>query len=211
VVRLITAGTVLGIEGIETAAAAMRMFRIPCWAACTANQLTKFEPPKGIQRLVIYGDSDANGAGQRAAHSLAAKLAGNIKVEVAVPEACDTDWNDVFDERRQVMGGVVSRSTEIAIRYKRAKRPHEAVSIVALRLKELARLFRDRYGHELLDDDAGRDDTFIATNHLESGVDAEHRIRRWLSLWCGGRRRCQPDNRKPSPVTRRAKTRAPGK
>jgi putative DNA primase/helicase len=45
---------------------------------------------------MIFGDNDASGAGQRAAFALAARLAPRMRVEVRIPEAADTDWNDVL-------------------------------------------------------------------------------------------------------------------
>jgi hypothetical protein len=81
------------------------------------------------------------------------------------------------------MVAATSRHAEIAVRYKRGKRQQGAVVFTALRLKELGRLLHARYGPELPDDDAGRDDAFIVANHLAVGRDAEQRIRQWLSLW----------------------------
>jgi hypothetical protein len=40
------------------------------------------------------------------------------------------------------------------------------MQLVALRMHDLAKLFRSRYGIELPDDDAGRDDMDVALNHL---------------------------------------------
>jgi len=45
---------------------------------------------------VIFADNDANGAGQRAAYALAARLSGRFEVDVKIPEKPDTDWNDVL-------------------------------------------------------------------------------------------------------------------
>src|SRR5579864_4184849 len=71
-VRLAPAGPVLGVaEGIETALAAQLLFGFPVWACLSAGQLTTFEPTIGTQRLVVCGDNDADGTGQRAAYTLA--------------------------------------------------------------------------------------------------------------------------------------------
>jgi putative DNA primase/helicase len=89
----------LGIsEGIETSLAASRIFGIPVWSALDAGGLEKFAPPPGIKRLIIFGDNDENGVGQRAAYALAARLSGRIAVEVKIPDQSDTDWNDVLLE-----------------------------------------------------------------------------------------------------------------
>lgn len=56
--------------------------------------------------------------------------------------------------------------------------------IAALRLNDLNRLFRARYGVTLPNDDAGRDDMMIAVNHLTSLKHPLERIDLWLELWC---------------------------
>lgn len=94
-VRLAAHRGVIGIaEGIETAFAAMALFGVPCWAALNAGGLEKFQPPADVEHLMIYGDNDENQVGQRAAWALAARL--KIKVDVRIPDAVDTDWNDVL-------------------------------------------------------------------------------------------------------------------
>jgi putative DNA primase/helicase len=96
-VRLAMSGPVLGIaEGIETALAAMNMFSVPTWAALNAGGVERFEPPVETERLIIFGDNDQNGTGQRAAYALAARLSGRIQLEIKIPEKSDTDWNDVL-------------------------------------------------------------------------------------------------------------------
>lgn len=72
--------------------------------------------------------------------------------------------------------------TEIKQRYKRKKRRH--VSIAALRVRDLNRLFTARYGEVLPNDDAGRDDVSIMAHHLANvgAGDPVDRIRQWVSL-----------------------------
>jgi putative DNA primase/helicase len=100
-VRLAAPGAILGVaEGIETALAAAQLFRISVWAALSDFGVTYFEPPVGTERLIIFGDNDANGAGQKAAHRLASRLASCRQIEVRIPERIPekskTDWNDVL-------------------------------------------------------------------------------------------------------------------
>lgn len=98
-VKLAPPGPVLGVaEGIETALAAQLMFGVPVWACLSAGQLAKFEPPTGTQRLVICGDNDANGTGQRAAYALASRLVTRLAREVRIPDQVGTDWNDVLQQ-----------------------------------------------------------------------------------------------------------------
>jgi len=88
---------VLGVaEGVETALAAANIFGIATWAALNDGGVERFEPPAEVERLVIFADNDANGAGQRAAYALAARLSGRLEVDVKIPEKPDTDWNDVL-------------------------------------------------------------------------------------------------------------------
>jgi hypothetical protein len=80
------------------------------------------------------------------------------------------------------MRTAAARHAEIARRYD-TKGEREPVSIAALRIAELRRLFTARYGCALPDDDAGRDDALIMCHHLAKRPEAERRIASWLSLW----------------------------
>lgn len=58
------------------------------------------------------------------------------------------------------------------------------MQLIALRLHDLAILFRSRYGRgELPDDDSGRDDLRIAVNHLACLPRPQKAIAVWLELW----------------------------
>jgi putative DNA primase/helicase len=105
-VRLMRANEVLGIaEGIETALSAALLEGIPTWAALNDSQLAKFEPPPGVQRLVIYPDHDANNAGDRAAYKLIERLQGCMRLEVRPPPDSAKDWNDILLARNGRHGG----------------------------------------------------------------------------------------------------------
>jgi len=88
---------VLGIaEGIETACSATQLNGIATWAVISTSIMVGFEPPEGIRRIVIFGDNDANMAGQKAAYTLANKLfLAGFLVEVEIPPKVGDDWNDV--------------------------------------------------------------------------------------------------------------------
>lgn len=86
---------------------------------------------------------------------------------------------------------------EVARRYAWAARPSGAEQspvpgspahnrrLTLVRLRELERLFSARYGAELPDDDAGRDDFKIVAHHIvHLGPDAERHIIAWAALWC---------------------------
>jgi putative DNA primase/helicase len=96
-IRLAPSGPILGIaEGIETALAAMKLFSVPTWSVLSTHGIETFEPPVAVKHLIIFADHDVNGAGQRAAEALAARLAGKISTAVQIPQQPDTDWNDVL-------------------------------------------------------------------------------------------------------------------
>lgn len=73
---------------------------------------------------------------------------------------------------------------EIAARYDAKRRDRPPVSIAALRIAELRRLFTARYGRVLPDDDAGHDEALIMAHHIAKRP-GDHRklIAAWLSLW----------------------------
>lgn len=65
----------------------------------------------------------------------------------------------------------------------RSRKQRSPCQLASLRLNDLARLFRARYGVVLPDDDAGRDDIDIAASHLASLAHPKVRIEKWLDLW----------------------------
>lgn len=104
-VRLFPPGVVLGIaEGIETAFAAASLFGVPVWAALNSVMLAKWEPPAGVEEVVIFGDADKKFAGQAAAYALAKRLQPPLftgRVRVEIPETLGSDWCDVFNAGRR--------------------------------------------------------------------------------------------------------------
>lgn len=105
-VRLMPMGEdgMLGVaEGIETSFSAAQMFSLPVWATLNAMQMSKFVPPPGCKRLVIFADNDRSYTGQAAAYALAKNcvLKHGIEAVVEMPAKQGTDWNDVL-----ISGGV---------------------------------------------------------------------------------------------------------
>lgn len=100
-VRLAEHAERLGIaEGIETAISATVLFGIPCWAAINSTLLSSWIPPEGVTEVTIFGDNDANYAGQAAAYTLAHRIARTDRmVKVELPPSIGTDWNDVWSEQ----------------------------------------------------------------------------------------------------------------
>lgn len=99
-IRLHDPEEVLGVaEGIETAEAVFQATGTPTWATCAANRLEKFVVPAGVHEVQVWGDNDANGAGQGAARKLAHRLVEEgFRVKVLLPPEVDTDWLDVLNQ-----------------------------------------------------------------------------------------------------------------
>ncbi len=87
----------LGIaEGVETALAASVLTGVPVWAAISAGNVEAFAIPPEVRRLIVFGDFDETGVGQRVAKALVerAREAGIVAVS-ALPTDIGFDWNDV--------------------------------------------------------------------------------------------------------------------
>jgi putative DNA primase/helicase len=97
-------GGPLGIaEGIETALSASAHFDMPVWAALDAGNLSKWIPPEGCTEVAVFGDNDANYAGQRAAYTLGHRLATGkapLPVTIHIPPTTGEDWADVWARSR---------------------------------------------------------------------------------------------------------------
>jgi hypothetical protein len=68
-------------------------------------------------------------------------------------------------------------------RQKGKRRRRSPMQLVGLRLHDLAKIFRARYGDVLPNDDAGRDDLLVAVHHLASLAHPRGHITSWLNLW----------------------------
>ncbi|MDK9702490.1 MAG: toprim domain-containing protein [Sulfuritalea sp.] len=98
---------ILGIaEGLETALAATELDGIICWAAFSAGMLEAFEPPAGVEKVVIYADLDRSNRGYEAALKLIERLwdqgitAGIRMPSGEIPAGMKgVDWLDVLNEQ----------------------------------------------------------------------------------------------------------------
>lgn len=95
--ELVTLGLVIG-EGIETCLAArMAGFR-PCWALGSAGAISAFPALGGIETLTILGETDDNGANERATRDCARRwLEAGAEVTTITP-ACMGDIADIVRE-----------------------------------------------------------------------------------------------------------------
>lgn len=83
-----------------------------------------------------------------------------------------------------------SRHAEVARRYAwqamRRRRGGPPIKLITMiRLRELERLYRHRWGRYLPDDDAGRDDLILAAHHIaQLHGEVENHILGWIGVWC---------------------------
>jgi len=96
-------------EGIETAMGINQMLELPTWACTSARLLEEVEVPEDIFEIIIAGDLDRNGKGQKAAEQLAQRLhAEGKQVKVALPPGPlpeglkGLDWLDALNESLEV-------------------------------------------------------------------------------------------------------------
>ena len=90
---------VLGLaEGIETALASSRIFKVSVWSCVSSVLMETWEPPVGVTKVMIFGDNDQKFAGQAAAYALAKRLwtpkYNMQQVEVHIPQQQGEDWAD---------------------------------------------------------------------------------------------------------------------
>jgi hypothetical protein len=78
---------------------------------------------------------------------------------------------------------VAAAKREIARRYRQRKHGRTSPQLAALRLADLARLFRGRYGLTLPDSPNGRIGLEIALAHLAALSGARDRMREYVTLW----------------------------
>lgn len=97
-VRLKKGATCLGIaEGLETALAASLLFQVPVWPCLDTHGVETFDPPEGVEEVVIFADNDPNYAGHKAAYTCAYRLAQRgIKVTLQFPKNPGEDWLDHY-------------------------------------------------------------------------------------------------------------------
>jgi len=87
--------TIIVCEGIETGIACNQIFDEGVHACLSSTIMKGYEPPSGIRKIIICGDSDANFIGQESAYRLANRLYNkDFLVEVKLPERFGNDFAD---------------------------------------------------------------------------------------------------------------------
>lgn len=83
------------------------------------------------------------------------------------------------------MTAASARRAEIDRRYKAKRADKPPISMTALRIADLRRLFLSRWGRTLPDGDDGRDDALIMAHHIvRRQGDPRRNIRNWIELQC---------------------------
>lgn len=111
-VRLFPVASTIGIaEGIETALSCHQIYKCNTWSALNASILRKFRAPDGVEHLIIFADSDKNGAGHAAAFECAHRniLAKNSVQKVSVRWLQLGDFNDMLVNGGEVFEWVLSK------------------------------------------------------------------------------------------------------
>lgn len=103
----------LGVaEGIETALSVITATGLPCWSVVNSFGMETFEPPKGVNTVIVFGDKDSadpvtgKRPGQDSANHLKERLEKTgVRVlrvfpKEPIPEGSKgVDWNDVLVHR----------------------------------------------------------------------------------------------------------------
>lgn len=98
-IRMFPVSSTLGIaEGIETALSCRQIYGCNTWSTMNSGFLAKFRAPKGVKHLIIFADSDANGAGLAAAFECGHRnILHNNDVETVSIRWPETgDFNDML-------------------------------------------------------------------------------------------------------------------
>lgn len=99
-IRLFPVAKTLGVaEGIETALSAARIYQMPVWSLIDTGKMEKWMPPEGVEKVAVFADNDKKYGGQKAAYTLAHKLAcRDFPVRVILPLGQGKDWNDTLTQ-----------------------------------------------------------------------------------------------------------------
>ncbi|BET62238.1 putative prophage DNA primase [Yersinia pseudotuberculosis] len=98
-IRLFPVSSTLGIaEGIETALSCKQIYNCNTWAVLNTSLMKRFKAPKGVRHLIIFADTDLNGAGHAAAWVCGHRnvLSNNDVERVTIRWPAIGDFNDMI-------------------------------------------------------------------------------------------------------------------
>ena len=112
-IRMFPPASTLGIaEGIETALSCRQIYGCNVWAVLNTSLMKRFRAPMGVKHLIIFADTDLNGAGHAAAFECGHRniLSNNDveKVSIRWPES--GDFNDMLINGAQVFEWPLGRA-----------------------------------------------------------------------------------------------------
>lgn len=85
-------------EGIETGLACMLDVGIPVWVTYSSSLMPHVVVPTTVKEVIIFGDNDNSGAGQKAADKLQRRLLGEgFSVKTLIPPVAGRDWLDILN------------------------------------------------------------------------------------------------------------------
>ncbi|MEN3257520.1 primase-helicase zinc-binding domain-containing protein [Sodalis endosymbiont of Spalangia cameroni] len=112
-IRMFPVSTTLGVaEGIETALSCKQTYGCNTWSTLNAGFLRKFRAPTGVKHLIIFADTDPNGAGLAAAFECGHRnMLHNNEVElVSIRWPERGDFNDMLQNGAKVYQQQLSKT-----------------------------------------------------------------------------------------------------
>ena len=93
----------LGVaEGIETALTCHELYGCAVWSVLNTAMMVNFQPPEGVDTVLIFGDNDKNFSGQKAAYALANRLINEgYKVKIYFPPVPGDDFLDELNRTQR--------------------------------------------------------------------------------------------------------------
>lgn len=112
-IRMFPVSTTLGVaEGIETALSCKQTYGCNTWSTLNAGFLRKFRVPAGVKHLIIFADTDPNGAGLAAAFECGHRnmLHSNEVELVSIRWPERGDFNDMLQNGAKVYQQQLSKT-----------------------------------------------------------------------------------------------------
>lgn len=117
-IRLFPVASTLGIaEGIETALSCKQIYQCNTWSTINANFMSKFIAPQGVEKLIIFADTDKSLTGHSAAFACGRRnlTAKNDVKTVIIRWARQGDFNDTLTGGGDVYEWIGYRDVEVKL------------------------------------------------------------------------------------------------